>query len=477
MLLKPASFAPILCCIGAFIILISKKNRTQDIASVIIGFAIIFIGMSMMESGLAPLKESEAFANALFMFKNPVLGVLVGFIAAALLQSSSASVGVLQAISTTGKVTFSMALPIILGMNIGRCVIVCIATLGTDIKCKRLALIDIVENIIGAALFMVVMYSWQAMFGFSFWNTIVNKSIIANFHSLFNIINTMILLPFTTPMIKASAKLMKANEVSKIDEELALLDSHFLATPHLAIEQAKKVIVGMGETIKENFAISSELLAEFDQKKLDRLNSNEKFLDKSETVLGDYLVKVTAQKLTARDNKATTEILHTVSDFERIGDYCVNIANVAEFNTNASLIFSNDCKRELHYIVSATQDIINMTVEAYKEESSAEAQRVEPLEETIDELNETLRARHIARLQRGECDTQRGISLVDVLTNIERISDHCSNVAAHLITRLDKDDNKTFDTHEQIEQMHKGVSEEYRALQKYYESLYCDPIR
>ncbi|WP_343209490.1 Na/Pi cotransporter family protein [Anaerolentibacter hominis] len=474
MLLKPASFAPVCVCIGAFILLVAKKAKTKNIASIVIGFGILFVGMSTMETALAPLRDSEAFHQIFFIFKNPLLGVLLGAVVTAILQSSSASVGVLQAVSSTGSVTFSMAAPIIMGQNIGKCITVLIASIGTNKKAKRVVAINVLNNIIGVILMMVVIYGYQALFGFSFWDSVINRGGIANFHTLFNLVTTFVLLPFCNLLIHMSGLIIRDHEVSKIDEELALLDSRFIPTPAVALEQCKKVILSMGQAARENFEIASGLLEKYDEKQMELLQENEKFLDKSETVLGEYLVKITAQDIRPEDSKQATEIMHTVGDLERIGDYCVNVAEVGEFNSSQNLVFSDVAREELHYVVGAVDNILKMTMDAYETEDKLTAQRVEPLEETIDILNETLRSRHVQRLQTGECETQRGISFIEVLTNVERISDHCSNIAIHLIQRISKEE---LDTHEQLNKIHQGETEEYKALCRYYESLYCDPIR
>ncbi len=474
-LLKPSSFAPVCIGVGAGIMLISKRRRTKDIASIIIGLGILFFGMTTMESTLSPLKESETFQSIFFLFKKPFLGILLGAVVTAVLQSSSAAVGVLQAISSTGRITFSIAAPIILGMNIGKCVTVLIASIGTNKQAKRAVSIDVIINLIGVALFTIVVYSFNAIIGFSFWDSFVNRSSIANFHTLFNVVTSLVLLPFSGLLIKLSSVIIKDREHSKIEEELALLDDIFIKTPSLALEQSRKVILSMGSAVKENFEKCVSMLENYDERLVAELDDNERFLDKSETMLVDYLVKITSQNLSDSDSRLATELMHTVGDFERIGDYCINILSVAEYNKSSGLTFSSEGREELSYIKSAVAAIIDMTVEACRTDDIVIAARVEPLEETIDIIEETLKEKHISRLQSGLCNTQSGISFVEILTNMERIADHCSNIAVHILQRMSR--QGTFDAHEHLRNIHQGGTEEYKALCRYYESIYCDPIK
>lgn len=473
-LLKPSSFAPVFIAIGAAMMLVSKRKRIKDLASLLIGFGILFVGMTTMENVLGQLRDVAWFQELFTMFENPLLGVLFGALVTALLQSSSASVGVLQAVSATGMVSFSMAAPIIMGQNIGKCVTVILASIGTNRKAKRAVIIDVMANVVGTLFFLVGIYGFQYLVGFPFWEDAVNRGSIANFHTIFNIGTTCLLLPFCNGLIKLSKRIIRDDPSSKMDQELALLDDIFLSTPPVALEQCKKVVNSMGEAVKENFAISCGLLASMDDKKLALLEENERFLDRTETVLVEYLVKITARDLGSDDSRLATELIHSVSDFERIGDYCENIAEVAAFNRDQAIAFSPAGDRECRYLMKAVQAIIDMTVDAYRAEDIPGMRRVEPLEETIDSLVEIMRSHHIERLKTGNCGTQSGISFVEALTNMERIADHCSNIAVHLIQRVNR--NEIFDIHAHLRHVHEGVSEEYKSLYRYYENMYCDPV-
>jgi phosphate:Na+ symporter len=473
-LLKPSSFAPVCVIIGAIMIFASKKKRTKQAAYVLMGLGILFIGMTTMESALAPLKDSETFKNAFFMFKNPVLGMLLGVVVTAIIQSSSVSVGMLQALSTTGAVTFSMAAPIVMGMNIGKCLPEFLACIGATKKAKKTIAIDLMINVIGTAVFFAVLYSVQKFIGFSFWDKIVDRSDIAMFHSFFNIITIAFLLPLYKQLIKLVDFLIKEKTDEKM-EKLAVLDDIFINNPSVAIDQCRKAIIEMGKTVEENFELSNELLYKADVKKSAELEKNEKFLDRCETVLGDYLVKITAKSISDKDSHMVTEIIHTMGDFERIGDYCINISEVGEYNREQNIDFSDRGKHELNYVIDATRNVIRMTVQSYTDDDLALASKIEPLEETIDMLVDIVKEKHVERLKAGECDTQSGITFTELLSNIERISDHCSNIAVHIFQRINGLD--TIDTHELLNEMHKGTSEKYTKQFSQYSKQYYDPIK
>ncbi|MCI8276182.1 MAG: Na/Pi cotransporter family protein [Lachnospiraceae bacterium] len=474
-LIKPTSFAPIVIAIGSFMILISKHRKTKNIAHLLIGFGILFFGMTTMESALAPLKDSPAFQEIFFMFSNPILGVLLGAVVTAILQSSSASVGILQAIASTGTVTFSMAAPIIIGQNIGKCITVLIASIGTNKNAKRVVVCHLMINIIGAIMFLIGIYGFQAMVGFSFWDSAMTRGNIADFHTLFNIATSLILLPFCNVLVAISQKLLHDDAPSRADSCLALLDDIFLDRPTLALEQCRKVTLQMGETIQENFDMAVSLLQDFDENLFEKLNENENFLDKCETAVGEYVVRISAQRIRRTDQRESAMFLHCVSDFERIGDHCVNIAEVGQFNKEQGISFSKKGLKEIRMVIEAVKHVLDITLDAYEKDDLTGAYRVEPLEEVIDVLRETIKAHHIERLSKGNCSVQAGISLTEFLTSAERISDHCSNVALHIIEKLSN--TKNFDSHEFQKIMHRGATEEYKALYKYYESQYYDPIK
>ncbi|MDO5344466.1 MAG: Na/Pi cotransporter family protein [Lachnospiraceae bacterium] len=474
-LLKPSSFAPALVMIGAFVLLCSKKKKTRGIASIFVGFGILFVGMSTMEAALEPLKDSEQFMNLFVMFRNPFLAVLLGILVTTILQSSSASVGILQALASTGTVTFSMAAPIVIGQNIGKCVPVVLASIGTNKKAKRVVCVDILMNCITGVLFLVGIYGFQALAGFPFWGSVMSRGDIANFHSFFNIAMSLIMFPFTKALDRAAGRIIKDDAPSRMDTTLALLDPIFEKTPALALDQCKKVVQAMGETVQENLQMAIELSVRYDEKLFEKLEQNEMFLDKAETALGDYLVKVNAQSISKTENRLSSEMLHCVGDFERIGDHCINIAEVGQYNKEQNISFTVEGLRELKMLSDAATRILDITVNAFRNEDITAAYRVEPLEEVIDGIKEMLKNHHIDRLQNGTCGVQAGISFLEILTSMERISDHCSSIAIYVIQRISGD--YFTDKHETAQRMHTGSSEEYRALFTYYKQQYYDPLK
>ena len=430
--------------------------------------------MSMIEGGMEPLKSSAAVQSLFRQFENPLLGVLLGVAVVSVLQSASASVGVLQAISATGSITFAMAAPIVLGMNIGKFVPVIMASAGTNKKARRAVVINIMICVSGAVVFLAAMYLYQALAGFSFWDKTVSRGGIANFNTVFNLATTVLMFPFCGLMIRLSGRIIPDADESRAERELALLDARFLPTPALALEQAHKVVCAMADTGRENFVLATSLLSRYDAEKAAALEENEAFLDKSETALTEYVVQINAHDLDHEKTRFSQETALAICDFERIGDYCVNIAEVAQYMDEHGVHFSAQGTRELSYLFEATSAILDLTYTAYRNTDRATALRVEPLEETIDSMLEILKQRHTDRLERGECDVQRGISFMDLFGNVERISDHCSNVAVHVLQRLSETDD--FDAHFERNEMHKGVSEAYRTLFDCYRSLYVEPL-
>ena len=472
-LLKPSSFAPILVMAGAFVLLIVKRKKTIGIASIFVGFGILFMGMSTMETALAPLKESKEFVKIFTMFSNPFLAVVIGILVTTLLQSSSASVGLLQALSSTGVITFGMAAPIIIGENIGKTVPVMIASIGTDKNAKRLVLVDLMMNLINGALFLIVIYGYQALIGFSFWGSVMNRDSIANFHSLFNIVMSLILLPFTNLLAKQAERIIPVDGENDKASTLNLLDPIFVKTPALALDQCKKVVDEMAEAARENLATALQLALNWDDKVFDQMQSNEHFLDKAETMIGDYLVKINAQSISKSENRRANELLHSVGDFERIGDMCVKIANVGSFNKESGITFTNVGRREIDAIGQATVKIMDMAASAFENESAKDAARVQPLEEVIDALKELLKNHHIERLQDGTCGVQAGISFLEIINSLERISDHCSSIGIYVMQRIS---GYYFTDKHSVERKNKAGEDEYKALYAYYKQQYYEPV-
>lgn len=474
-LLKPSSFAPILICIGAFIILFTSNNKKRDVASILVGLGILFLGMNTMEGVFAPLKESESFQNLFTSFNNPLLGILIGLVLTAIIQSSSASVGILQAISSTGVVTYGTAIPIIIGQNIGKCMTIILGGIGANKKAKRVSLSYLMFNIFGAVFFVVVIYGLQLFIDMPFMAKVVNRGNIANVHFMFNFITSLILLPFSNQVAKITGKIIKDEEESKIDKELATLDPRLIATPAIAISQARNVMFAMADCIRENFDIARKLISEYNEEEAAKLEENEDFIDKCESSLNNFLLKVTSQNNMSRAERLdVSELLNSLSDMERIGDHCENLLVVSRNIQEQKISFSDQGMKEIEMALKATANIIDMTLSAFKEDDLQAISRIEPLAQTISEITELIKDHHVIRLQVGECGIPGGFALVDILTSLDRIGSHCKNIGLHIAKKIRG-------TH--MDEMHGHIyitgyktSEEYKALYVYYSSMYEDPI-
>lgn len=474
-LLKPSSFAPILICIGAFIILFTSNNKKRDVASILVGLGILFLGMNTMEGVFAPLKESESFQNLFTSFNNPLLGILIGLVLTAIIQSSSASVGILQAISSTGVVTYGTAIPIIIGQNIGKCMTIILGGIGANKKAKRVSLSYLMFNIFGAVFFVVVIYGLQLFIDMPFMAKVVNRGNIANVHFMFNFITSLILLPFSNQVAKITGKIIKDEEESKIDKELATLDPRLIATPAIAISQARNVMFAMADCIRENFDIARKLISEYNEEEAAKLEENEDFIDKCESSLNNFLLKVTSQNNMSRTERLdVSELLNSLSDMERIGDHCENLLVVSRNIHEQKISFSDQGMKEIEMALKATANIIDMTLSAFKEDDLQAISRIEPLAQTISEITELIKDHHVIRLQVGECGIPGGFALVDILTSLDRIGSHCKNIGLHIAKKIRG-------TH--MDEMHGHIyitgyktSEEYKALYVYYSSMYEDPI-
>ncbi len=475
-LLKPSSFAPILIVISAFVILMSKRKSLKDKMGIFMGLGILFMGMTLMETSFAPMAESEEFGKVFTLFTNPALGVAVGMAVTILLQSSSAAVGVLQATASTGVVTFAMAAPITIGCNLGKCVTVLLASIGVNKDAKRAVTIDVTMCVLGSALFLAAIYLYQAVIGFDFWEDTVNRGGVANFHTLFNVVVAIVFLPFVNTLIAISKKVVKdKGGYTKMDQELAMLDPRFFETPNVALEQCRKVINIMCDTGKESFNVACGLVDKYDDQKRQIVNDNEAFLDKTETVLGEYIVHITEHGLSSKQNLFATELLHTVGDMERIGDHIDNIAEGAEMVHNDGIRYSDESMEEFGYLKGAIDEILDCTAKAYETEDVMMALRVEALEDVIDDMVTVMKNNHAARLKEGLCTVERGVTFIEMLTDIERISDHCENVCQHLRQRINGQELSTH-TVPGDDESRAAERDMYAQFRRSYEAAYLTPI-
>lgn len=475
MFLQPSFLGPILAVVGIIFYMFIKGGHKRIVGQIVLGLGLLFIGMNTMSSAVEPLKNLPEFQSVFTAFSNPLLGVAVGAVVTALLQSSSASMGILQAISTTGVVSFNIAMPLIMGQNIGTCITALISSVGASKNAKRTAMIHLFFNIIGSVFFLVVLYAGNALFRFPFWENTMDMGSIANLHLAFNIACTALLLPFHRQLVK----LVKAVVPGDAEErELSVLDDRFLSSPSLALERAHDAVVQMSEFARDNYRLAVELIWKFDAKKLERLNETEVALDKLEGLLDNYLVKLTDRALTAEESTRVSELLHTLSDFERIGDYAVNVSESAVVLHDRNITFSPQARAELERLTAAVGETLDKTVACYQSRQRTLAVQVEPLEEVVDLIAATLKNRHVERLKAGECTIELGTQFLELLINLERMSDHCSNVALHILRQTSSPDDKVrIDSHAYMHELHHGgFNQEFDDLFQEYRTKYFQPI-
>ena len=475
MFLQPSFLGPILAVVGIIFYMFIKGGHKRIVGQIVLGLGLLFIGMNTMSSAVEPLKNLPEFQSVFTAFSNPLLGVAVGAAVTALLQSSSASMGILQAISTTGVVSFNIAMPLIMGQNIGTCITALISSVGASKNAKRTAMIHLFFNIIGSVFFLVVLYAGNALFRFPFWENTMDMGSIANLHLAFNIACTALLLPFNRQLVK----LVKAVVPGDAEErELSVLDDRFLSSPSLALERAHDAVVQMSEFARDNYRLAVELIWKFDAKKLERLNETEVALDKLEGLLDNYLVKLTDRALTAEESTRVSELLHTLSDFERIGDYAVNVSESAVVLHDRNITFSPQARAELERLTAAVGETLDKTVACYQSRQRTLAVQVEPLEEVVDLIAATLKNRHVERLKAGECTIELGPQFLELLINLERMSDHCSNVALHILRQTSSPDDKVrIDSHAYMHELHHGgFNQEFDDLFQEYRTKYFQPI-
>lgn len=473
-LLKPSSFSPVLAVIGVGFIMFSKKDKKKDIGSILIGFAILMFGMETMSGAVKPLAQMEGFTRIFTMFSNPVLGMLVGAVLTAVIQSSSASVGILQALCSTGAVTFGTALPIIMGQNIGTCITAIMSSIGASKNAKRAAAVHLYFNVIGTVVFMIAFYTLNSFMHFDFLADAANPAGIAVVHSLFNIGATLLLFPFANGLEKLAILTIKEKETEDekvVNEDFARLDDRFLDKPGLAIEESRIVAYSMADHALEAMKIALSLRNGYDQAKADRVTELEDRVDKYEDLLGAYLVKISSKDLSQKDSKVLSVLLHSIGDFERISDHAVNLMQAFKELDEKNLQFSENARAELNVFAQAINDIMELSFRAFQNNDIAMAKKVEPLEQVIDYLNQEEKQRHIIRLRQGRCTIELGFILTDISTNLERVSDHCSNIALCLL----QSDEGGYDAHEFLDILKNEENEEFKAACREMDEKYRLP--
>lgn len=458
-LLNPSSFSPILALIGVIFIVFLHNEKKKDIGNIMVGFAVLMFGMNTMSGAVKPLAQVPEFTNILLKFSNPILGVLAGALLTAVIQSSSASVGILQALCVTGAVQYGTALPIIMGQNIGTCITAMLSSVGATKNAKRAAVVHLYFNIVGTIAFMGVFYLLNTFLHFSFINDVAGPAGIAVIHSAFNVIATVVLLPFGDVLVKmACATIRDTKEekaISEEDQEFMILESRFLSNPGIAIEQSKTAAKKMAEQSQNALKLSFGLLDSFQEENAFRVEKIEAKVDRYEDELGTYLIKLNQKELSVEDSHSLSIMLHCIGDFERISDHALSIMKSAKEMWEKNAVFSPQAVKELHVMEKAVVDIVDKAYAVFANQDIQLAEEIEPLEEVIDELSRELKRRHVNRLRAGECTIEMGFILSDVTTSLERIADHCSNIGV-CVTQVRED---LYDTHSHLDSVKNAPGE------------------
>jgi len=476
-MLKPTSFAPVLAIVGVALLMFAKSEKKKDVATVMIGFAILMTGMETMSAAVKPLANVPEFTSILTMFSNPLLGVLAGTVLTAIIQSSSASVGILQALCLTGAVSYGTALPIIMGQNIGTCITAMLSAIGANKNAKRAAFVHLYFNLIGTVIFVTIFYSVNAFVSFEFLPLAATPAGIAVIHSLFNIFATAILLPFSNLLVRLACLTVRDSEgesegaLDASAKELQILDPRFLEQPAFAITQCKTVAEQMADIAKKALFEAMGLFDQYSDEKVEAVEVMESQVDHYEDELGTYLMKLSSKNLSLKDSQTLSMLLHCIGDFERISDHALNIAEVAKEMHSKGSSFSNKAEKELKVFADAIHEIVDTAMEAFRNEDVLEAERVEPLEEVIDDMNDELKKRHIKRLRKGKCTIEMGFVLSDLTTNYERVADHCSNIAICLV-QVQEDG---MEVHEYLDVLRQSDNENFRKNVIMYAEKYALP--
>ena len=468
-LLKPDSFSPVLALIGVFMILVSKKSRRRDLGEIFVSFAVLIFGMTTMSGAVAGLKDWPGFSEVIMLFaNNPILGLLTGAVVTGIIQSSAASIGILQALAVTGSITYGAAIPIILGQNIGTCATALISCIGANKNAKRAAVVHLYFNIIGSVLFMAAFYGLDLIFHFPFIDEAINAVGIPAVHSIFNVTTVLVLLPFSKQLGKLATLTVRDK---KTDEDMPLLDERLLSSPSFALEQCKNVVFDMARCTEKTLTAAINQISEKNEKMFDKISENEEKIDKYEDILGTYLVKLSACEVTEKDSREISQFLQVIGDFERIGDHAENILDAVKELTEKKIKFSEKAEKEIDTISAAVKEIVANTFKAFVDNDIQLAKKTEPLEQTVDELQHELKDRHIRRLKEGRCTIELGFIFTELLTAFERISDHCSNIAVGVIQH----DGSSLNSHMYLNDIKKREPEDFKEDFNHYVEKYKLP--
>lgn len=479
MFFKPEFLAPVALIIGIILVMFIKKESSKNVGMIALGFGILFMGLISMTEAVEPLSESPAFASVLSYFSNmPVLGILTGLVLTVIVQSSSAMVGILQALSSTGVMTFELVYPIVMGINLGTCVTTAmVCSIGSSKDAKRTGVVHIVFNTIGTVLFMIAM-SIVRKIGFApgLWESVVDSGVIANFQTLFNLITAIVLIPFTGALVKIACKLVKDDEEEKvIYPELAALDRKLLGVPAVAFSEVTKVAANMAETAKNNLELSLKQFGKYDEKRAKKIQENENRLDKFTDRADTYLIELSGYIDNESDNRRRSVLMQCIRDVERIGDYATNFDEMAKKASDEQLVFSETAKKELEILTDAVMEILRLTVESIGEDNEYIIRRIEPLEEVIDDMVLLLKDRHTARLCDGICSIGSGLIFMDMLTYFERAADQCSNIAMLMLSKNNEEIMKNH--HLYLQELHASSDQSYLAEQANRTEQYLEPLK
>lgn len=467
-LVKPTSFSPVLAVIGVIFIIFLKSGKKRDLGSILVGFAILMTGMDTMSSAMKPLSQVPWFTGLFTAFTNPLLGLLVGALITAVIQSSSASVGILQALCASGSINYAAAVPIILGQNIGTCVTAMMSGVGASKNARRASIVHLLFNIIGTVIFMIAFYTLNAVFHFAFLQDAADSAGIALVHTGFNVLATLVLLPFANYLERLSLMLIKPDEEEERQAKeaglFAKMDERFLNTPSFALEQAYSYALKMAELTRESLEKAADSLFEYHKKTVREVEQMENLVDRYDDEISGYLVKLSSKNLSEPDSRKLNMLLHSVGDLERIADHAMNLADCAKEMNKKEQSFSDKATEELRVFSQAVRDIVSASVEVFVSGDEEAAKSIEPFEEAIDTLQKEMKKRHMKRLRKGKCTAEMGFVLSDITNNFERIADHCSNLAIHVM-QLQEDDTHA---HEYVDLIEKGAGTEFdRALQEH----------
>ena len=449
-LLKPMTFAPILAFVGILLRMVSKQDKKKNIGLILIGFAVLMTGMDFMSNSMSAVREMEGFKSLLFAFSSPMVALLISMLFTGIIQSSAATIGIVQALALTGSITYEMAIPLVLGANIGTCITALISSFGTNKNAKRVVAMHIYVNVIGSLLCLILLYVAEFA-GIAFIKSPVSMIGVAMIHTLFNFVNTVILVPFRKAVIRLCELTVKKNDGKT---HTVFLDERLFNNTALAVSECHRLTAEMAEHARDSLLKSISVISKYDPQTVEFIRENEELIDKYEDKLGTYLVRLSNNEQSENVGHSIARMLHSIGDFERIGDHALNICKVAEEMHDKNIHFSDDAMKEIDTITSAVTEILNMTIDSFVNDDVEQASHVEALEQVIDKLKKELKARHINRLQNGECTIELGFIFTDLLTNYERVSDHCSNIAVYTM-QLPTD---MLDTHKYLHKLKSSLN-------------------